>query len=69
MNKFRTGVVAGVIGALSLAGAVPAHASTADRDACQIMGPQYVEGVVGCACVVIALLAPSPVPDVKVCSR
>lgn len=66
--KIRTGIVAAVIGALSLAGAVPARASTSD-DACQIMGPYYVEGVKECVCLVIALLAPSPVPDVKACSR
>lgn len=66
--KIRTTVAAAVIGALSLAGVVPAHAST-NEDACQIMGPYYLEGAKECVCLVIALLAPSPVPDVRVCSR
>ena len=67
--KIKTTIAAAVIGALSLAGAVPAHASTTDADACQIMGPYYVEGAKECACLIIALLTPTPVPDVDLCSR
>ena len=60
--KIKTTIAAAVIGALSLAGAVPAHASTAD--ACQIMGPYYVQGARDCACLIAALLTSQ-----DVCSR
>lgn len=67
--KIRTGIAAVAIGALSVGTAVPAHASTADADACRIMGPAYVDGVKECVCLVMALITPTPLPDVEVCSR
>lgn len=44
--KIKNAIVAGAIGALSLVGAAPAHAST--DGPCQIMGPNYVGGAVEC---------------------
>ena len=64
--KIRIGVVVAAIGALSLAGAVPARASSSA--ACRITGPNYVEGVVGCVCLVAAVLPDTPLPDLHVCT-
>ena len=54
--KIKNGIVAAVIGALSVGGAAPVHAST-DSGPCQLMGPYYVEGVRDCACFVAAVAA------------
>lgn len=61
--RIRTGVVAAAVGALSLAGAAPVHASAAETDACRIMGPYYVEGAVSCACIVVATIGQTVLPD------
>ena len=64
--KGRIAVAAAAIGALSIAGAAPVRASSSAA-ACRITGPNYVEGVVGCVCLVAAVLPDTPLPDVHVC--
>lgn len=61
--NIRNGVVAAAIGALSLAGAAPVHASAAEVDACRIMGPYYVEGALSCACILAATIGQTVLPD------
>lgn len=61
--KMRKGIVGATVGALSLAGAAPVHASATDADACRIMGPYYVEGAVSCACIVVATIGQTVLPD------
>lgn len=61
--RIRNGVVAAAIGALSLAGAAPVHATAAETDACRILGPYYVEGVVSCVCIVAATIGQTVLPD------
>ncbi len=60
--KIKNTIVAAVIGALSIGGAAPVHAST-DEGPCQIMGPYYFEGVRDCACLIAAMAADAIKPD------
>lgn len=57
----KNGIIAAVIGALSIAGAAPAQATT-DAELCRIMGPQYVEGVRECVCIVVVTVGTTVLP-------
>jgi hypothetical protein len=59
--KIKNGVIAAAVAALALGTAVPAHAS--DAGPCQLMGPNYLDGVRSCACIVTALISDTPLPD------
>ena len=62
----RIAVAAVAIGALSVAGAAPVRASSSAAT-CRMMGPNYLEGAVGCVCLVAATISDTPLPDVHVC--
>ena len=57
--KIKNGIVAAIIGAVSLAGAAPVHAST-DPGPCQLMGPNYVGGAVDCVKYILVTLIDWP---------
>ena len=61
--RIRNGVVTAAIAALSIAGAAPVHASAAETDACAIVGPYYVEGAISCACIAVATIGQTVLPD------
>lgn len=69
MSRIRKGAVAAAIGAMSLVGAAPVHASTEPVGPCQFMMPITVEDVGYCACVTVGRVVVLVLPGSWACAQ
>jgi hypothetical protein len=68
MSRIRKGAVAAVVGAMSLVGAAPVHASPQPVAPCQFLMPIYPEEVTYCACVTVGRVVIIVLPDSCSCA-